>query len=195
MTIPTHADQALTIELVAHMDAGDRRLWAGDHDVRPLSDLGRGQATRMADTLAAGPVDAFYSSPALRCRQTLEPLAARFGLPIVVVPDLRETDGFVPPAGWTRRQGTDECPDPHGGAYAAGRAWSAVRQIRAMSPVGRVAVCTHGDIVPCLIAFLVGAESLSPPPALVWRGGWYTISIAGSKVDVQHHEAPSDFPR
>ena len=64
-----------------------------------------------------------------------------------------------------------------------------------MSPVGRVAVCTHGDIVPCLIAFLIGAESLSPPPALVWRGGWYTISIAGSKVDVQHHEAPSDFPR
>jgi 8-oxo-dGTP diphosphatase len=195
MTIPSHADPTLTIELVAHMDAGDRRLWAGDQDVRPLSELGRGQAARAAEALAVGPIDAFYSSPALRCRQTLAPLAARFGLP--VVPDLRETDGFPPPAGWTRPPwaGADECPDPHGGAYAAGRAWSAVRQIRAVSPVGRVAVCTHGDIVPCLIAFLVGAESLSSAPALVWRGGWYTISIAGSKVEVQHHEVPSDFPR
>jgi broad specificity phosphatase PhoE len=177
------------------MDAGDRRLWAGDQDVRPLSELGHGQAARMTEVLAASPVDAFYSSPALRCRQTLAPLAARFELPIIVVPDLRETDGFLPPAGWTRPPWPDECPDPHGGAYAAGRAWSALRQIRAMSPVGRVAVCTHGDIAPALIAFLVGAESLSPPPALVWRGGWYTISIAASKLDVQHHDAPSDFPR
>jgi broad specificity phosphatase PhoE len=195
MTIPSHADSVLTIELVAHMDAGDRRLWAGDQDVRPLSELGHGQAARMTEVLAASPVDAFYSSPALRCRQTLAPLAARFELPIIVVPDLRETDGFLPPAGWTRPPWPDECPDPHGGAYAAGRAWSALRQIRAMSPVGRVAVCTHGDIAPALIAFLVGAESLSPPPALVWRGGWYTISIAASKLDVQHHDAPSDFPR
>jgi 8-oxo-dGTP diphosphatase len=195
VTIPCHADPALTIELVAHMDAGDRRLWTGNHDVRPLSELGRLQAARVAVALARAPLDALYSSPALRCRQTLEPLAARFRLPIVIVPDLQETYGFLPPAGWTRPQWTDECPDPHGGAYAAGRAWSAVRQIRAMSAAGRVAVCTHGDVAPSLIAFLVGAESLLPPPALVWRGGWYSIRLAGAKVDLQHHEAPSDFPR
>jgi 8-oxo-dGTP diphosphatase len=86
MTIPSHADPALTIELVTHMDAGDRRLWTGDQDVRPLSELGRGQAARVAEALAVGPIDGLYSSPALRCRQTLQPLAARFGLPVVVVP-------------------------------------------------------------------------------------------------------------
>jgi broad specificity phosphatase PhoE len=191
----TGADSALSIELVAHVDAGDRRLWAGDQDLRPLSELGRRQAARLAEALAAAPLDALYSSPALRCRQTLEPLAERFGLPTTVVPDLRETDGWLPPPGLTRLQLADDCPDPHGGAYAAGRAWSAVRQIRASSPSGRVSVCTHGDMVPALIAFLVGAEGLSPPPALVWRGGWYTIRLAGAEVQIQAHEAPSNFPR
>jgi broad specificity phosphatase PhoE len=189
------ADPALTIELVAHLDAGDRRLWPGDQDARPLSELGRRQAARLAEALAAVPLDALYSSPALRCRQTLEPLAERFGLPIAVVPDLRETDGWLPPPGWTRFQRAGECLDPHGGAYAAGRAWSALRQIRAASPGGRVAVCTHGDMVPALIAFLIGAEGLSPVPDLVRRGGWYTIRLAGDEVGVQHHDAPSDFPR
>jgi broad specificity phosphatase PhoE len=71
------------------MDAGDRHRWTGDQDRRPLSDLGRRQAARLAAALAATPVHALFSSPALRCRQTLEPLADRFGLRIellVLVP-------------------------------------------------------------------------------------------------------------
>jgi 8-oxo-dGTP diphosphatase len=80
----------VTIELVAHMDAGDRRRWSEDQDLRTLSELGRRQAERMAAALADGPVDRLYSSPALRCRQTLEPLAKRYALPIVAMPELRE---------------------------------------------------------------------------------------------------------
>ena len=79
----------VTIELVAHMDAGDRRRWSEDQNLRPPSELGRRQAERMAAALADGPVDGLYSSPALRCRQTLEPLAARFALPIVAMSELR----------------------------------------------------------------------------------------------------------
>jgi 8-oxo-dGTP diphosphatase len=187
-------DATLTIELVAHLDAGDRSLWTGDQDVRPLSELGRRQAARLAEALAVAPFDALYSSPALRCRQTLEPLAERLGLPIAVVPELRETDGFLPPPGWQRINLADACPDPHGGAYAAGRAWSAVRQIRAASPRGRVAVCTHGDVAPALIAFLIGAEALSPPPAHVRRGGWYTVRLLGERVSVEHHDVVPGFP-
>jgi 8-oxo-dGTP diphosphatase len=87
----------LTIELIAHMDAGDRRLWTGDQNSRPLNELGRRQAAHITKALAVSPFDGLYCSPALRCRQTLEPLAAKFHLPITVVPELRETDGFQPP--------------------------------------------------------------------------------------------------
>lgn len=183
-----------TIELVAHMDAGDRTRWTGDQDVRPLSDLGRRQAARMAEALAAAPFDALYSSPAVRCRQTLAPLAERFGLPIAALPDLRETDGFAPPAGWAWIAPAGGVPDPLGAAYAAGRAWSAVRQIHAAWPSGRVAVCTHGDVLPALAAFLIGAYGLTLPPPDDRRGGWHTLRVADASVSVQHHEVLADFP-
>ncbi len=44
-----------TIDLVPHMDAGDRTKWQGDQNVRPLTDLGRRQAAAMASvTESAG---------------------------------------------------------------------------------------------------------------------------------------------
>lgn len=182
----------ITIELVAHMDAGDRRLWTEDQDIRPLSELGRRQAARMAEALAHGPVDGLYSSPALRCRQTLEPLAARLGLPIETMTELRETDSFRPPSGWDGLS-PDTAPGM-GGAYAAGRASSALRQIMIDLPEGRVIACSHGDVVPALIAFLSGANGLSLPPPHVRRGGWYSIRADEANVRVEHHDVLPDFP-
>jgi len=85
--------ESLIIEILAHMDAGDRRQWTGEQDTRPLSDLGRRQARRLCDELAREAIDALYSSPALRARQSIEPLAQRFGLPVTMLPGLHETDG------------------------------------------------------------------------------------------------------
>jgi 8-oxo-dGTP diphosphatase len=183
----------LTIELVAHMDAGDRRTWTGDQDVRPLSELGRRQAARMAQALAVAPFDALYSSPALRCRQTLEPLAAQLGLSIVELPELRETDGFLPPADWTAHLPAAML-GPLGGAYAAGRAAAALRLIRSVIPRGRVAVCSHGDVVPALVAYFVGAYRLTLPPPHSRRGGWYTVLLDGERIGIEHHEPLPDFP-
>jgi broad specificity phosphatase PhoE len=146
----------------------------------------------MAAALADGPVDGLYSSPALRCRQTLEPLAARFGRAITVMPELRETDGFVPPPGWDGLP-PDMAP-PLGGAYAAGRASSALRQIMTELPEGRVIVCSHGDVVPALIAFMIGANGLTLPPLHDRRGGWYTIRASEEGVRVEHRAILPDFP-
>ena len=44
-----------------------------------LSDRGRVQAERVAERLAGLPVDAVYSSPLERTRETAEPTAARYG--------------------------------------------------------------------------------------------------------------------
>jgi 8-oxo-dGTP diphosphatase len=181
----------ITIELVAHMDAGDRHRWTGDQDLRPLSELGRRQAAGMAETLASGPIDGLYSSPALRCRETLEPLAARSGLPIVTIPELRETGGFQRPPNWDGLP-SDMAP-AMGGAYAAGRASSALRQIMIGLPEGRVIVCSHGDVVPALIAFLIGANDLSLPPIHTRRGGWYTILADEANVRVEHHDELPNF--
>jgi 8-oxo-dGTP diphosphatase len=184
----------LTIELLAHTDAGDRTRWAGDQDERPLSDLGRRQAARLAAALATAPLDGLYSSPARRCRETLAPLAERFGVPVVILPELRESHGFAPPPGWAI-PAVAPLHAAVGGAYAAGRAWAALAQVRASSAAGRVAVCTHGDLVPALVAFVIGAYGLTLPPLHERRGGWYTVEVEGDGVRVLHRPVLPDFPQ
>jgi 8-oxo-(d)GTP phosphatase len=68
--------------LLRHASAGDRRRFEGDDRLRPLDDDGRRQAEALAGVLAELGTHALYSSPALRCVQTLEPASALLGLPI-----------------------------------------------------------------------------------------------------------------
>ncbi len=57
----------------------------------PLSDLGREQAERAAEWLAARVrPDAVFASGLARANMTAEPYAQRFGLPIEILPELRE---------------------------------------------------------------------------------------------------------
>jgi broad specificity phosphatase PhoE len=63
--------------LVRHADAGDKRLWTGPDDDRPLSSAGRRQAEGLVALLADRPISEIVSSPALRCWQTVQPLAER----------------------------------------------------------------------------------------------------------------------
>jgi 8-oxo-dGTP diphosphatase len=68
--------------LVRHADAGERGAWTGPDDWRPLSPLGWGQAADLADRFAGTPVLRVLSSPSLRCRQTVVPLARTLGLDV-----------------------------------------------------------------------------------------------------------------
>ena len=54
--------------------------------------------------------------------------------------------------------------------------------------------CSHGDVVPALIAFLISANDLSLPPPHARRGGWYTIRADEANVRVEHHDVLPDFP-
>src|SRR5690349_9890901 len=63
--------------------------WSPDEN-RPLSAKGHADAQRVAEVLEACSIGAIYSSPYTRARQTVEPLAARLGLPITEDRQLRE---------------------------------------------------------------------------------------------------------
>ena len=180
------------IEIFAHMDVGDRRQWNPDQDTRPLSELGQHQAARLSDELARQPIHALYSSAALRARQSLEPLAQRFGLPVIVLPGLHETDSWLPPPRWRNEQ--FPANDPLGGAYAAGLAMKAIETIRAKHSTGRVVACTHGDVLPSLICYLIGSYDQNLPSRNKTRGGWYTLVLEGDSIDVQHHDILPNFP-
>jgi len=68
--------------LVRHGHAGNKAAWHDDDDLRPLSTRGLAQAAGLVVTLTDEPVSAAWTSAALRCRQTLEPLAAERDLPV-----------------------------------------------------------------------------------------------------------------
>ncbi|HUP86378.1 MAG TPA: phosphoglycerate mutase family protein [Acidimicrobiales bacterium] len=76
--------------LVRHADAGDRDLWTGDQDVRPLTAEGRRQADAVRDALAQYAPARILSSAAVRCVQTVEPLATAVGVSIEIADELHE---------------------------------------------------------------------------------------------------------
>jgi 8-oxo-dGTP diphosphatase len=77
--------------LVRHARAGDRHAWEGDDGERPLDTRGAAQAEQLVHALSPFRVDRVLSSPARRCVQTVEPLAAARGLEIELRDELSET--------------------------------------------------------------------------------------------------------
>ena len=78
------------IFLVRHASAGDRVAWEGDDRQRPLDDRGRRQAAQLVELLAPYTIERIFSSPALRCVETVEPLSVARGLEIELRDELSE---------------------------------------------------------------------------------------------------------
>jgi len=134
----------VTQYLVRHAKAGQRSEWRDDDAVRPLSKSGRRQADAVADRLANQVAGPLLSSPFLRCRQTLEPLARRIGLEVMDDVRLSEGQPFEP-----------------------------ALELLESAPDGSV-LCVHGDLLPELIGALVrrGAVLATAPDwrkAVVWE--------------------------
>jgi len=123
--------------------AGGRRR--GGDRLRPLSELGREQAVALADHLAEQTPARLLASPALRCQQTLEPLARALDLPVEVddrladdedvsrllalLPDLVDTQTVLctharPIAALLDVFELTDDPDTSGGACRKGSLWT-----------------------------------------------------------------------
>jgi 8-oxo-dGTP diphosphatase len=70
------------VYLVRHAHAGSKAKWEGPDLARPLSAQGRKEALGLIERLDSLPVGRLLSSPAERCLQTVQPLAARLGRPV-----------------------------------------------------------------------------------------------------------------
>lgn len=139
--------------LVRHAHA----VWTPDEQ-RPLSPAGLAQAQRVADVLAAEPVDVIYSSPALRAMQTVLPLAARHRLPLFVQPDLREcvlSPDFRPDferdmaAAW--RHPAKVFPGGESNAAGQRRIVALVERLYRQHPGRHVVLGTHGNLLALLL--------------------------------------------
>lgn len=63
--------------LVRHAHAGDKSQWRHDDGLRPLTKRGLAQAASLVGSFAQDDITVVWSSPTVRCRQTVEPLAVQ----------------------------------------------------------------------------------------------------------------------
>jgi len=112
---------------VRHAAAVRRSEWRGAERLRPLSGGGHRQAQRLLDLFGGVAVEHLLTSPDLRCRQTLEPLAAKFGLPVRL--DAR---------------------------LAAGRSADGALALLDELERRTAVLCSHGDVIPRVIDRLRG---------------------------------------
>jgi broad specificity phosphatase PhoE len=139
------------------------------HTDRPLTERGRDQAHALADLVAAEKIDAVYTSPLSRARETADIIAARAGLDPVVLPGLREVDtgswsGLSRadvearfPEGFARwRSGGSGWEDGETYEQMAERVIGALRTIAEGHPDGRVLVISHGGPIRAIHAAAEG---------------------------------------
>ena len=165
-------DRLPVLLLVPHADAGDRRKWTTDQDLRPLSDLGVAQSAALAEVV--GRVDEIVSSPARRCVQTVEPIAQRSDIDVRHSDDLREISFADEVESWEPMELEDSWRAQLVASSALGRAWRVLSGLSGLDPARRVVVSAHGDLVPLLAMFASGFFRIAAPPPLA-RGGCYLI--------------------
>lgn len=154
----------MSIHLIRHGHAGSRSDWAGDDALRPLSDKGWVQAAAIADALRDSGVDLIWSSRFLRCRQTVEPLAADLGLTVVDAARLAE--------GSSGAEGLQALLD----AVAEGHT---------------VAACSHGDVIPAIIQTALGQGAALEGPVAPRKGARYECTVSNGAIErIVHTDRP-----
>ena len=135
-----------------------------------LAEKGVQQAARIAAALCTDSIDALYTSPSRRARETAAPLAAALGLDAVVEEGLAEfvaADSSYVPVEELRASG-----DPRwqllvaGDLYSAGvdpaafraRVVEAVERIAARHPGGRALLVSHSGSINAFAGHLLGQE-------------------------------------
>jgi len=148
------------VVLVRHANAGERKKWTGNDALRPIDALGEAEAERFA--AICGPIGPtrLYAATPLRCKQTLEPLAAALGdLPIVV-------DGaFAEPP---------EADD------APAKAKLSAERLLDLRTDGLPAICSQGKIIPHLLADLL--DEADDEPYKTAKGDSWLLTWSGDQL-------------
>lgn len=153
----------MALFLVRHAHAGERSAWEGDDQIRPLSGRGRTQSGAIAAALERFAPKRILSSPAARCIQTVEPLAASLDRTIEVDQRLQES---------TPRATVVTILDDLRGVDAV--------------------LCSHGDVIPDLLRHLVDV-GMAPERNLVWQKAsvWIVDEVDG-RWATGHYLPPPD---
>jgi phosphohistidine phosphatase SixA len=155
----------MAVYLVRHADAGTRHEWHQPDDLRPLTERGRRQAQALVERLAGRSVQRVLSSPAMRCRETIRPLAEHLGLEVELAAPLLE------------------------GAPLQ----DSLALVRSIAATGQHAVlCSHGDVIPDVLTYLMGKGLRTGPDRRCQKASVWVLHADGADfVRGEYLPAPS----
>jgi 8-oxo-dGTP diphosphatase len=152
----------VTLYVVRHGKAGSRSAWTDPDDLRPLTKAGRRQAEAIADLLADRDLERIVSSPYVRCRQSVEPLAGRIRLPVDLSDALEEGAPLAEVLVLLDKVGDDNA-----------------------------VLCTHGDVVGELLQHCV-RHGVRVDTGLLAKGStWVMETEAGAIVSAEYLPPPA----
>jgi 8-oxo-dGTP diphosphatase len=151
-----------TFYVVRHAKAGSRSHWSGDDRLRPLTKKGQNQAEALVEILEPFPISAIFSSPFLRCIQTVQPLAKAYKLPLKQAPALGEGKGL-----------------------------KGAMEIMGDPKLKRSVLSTHGDIMFELVEELVKRKIVKAGEGGFDKGAMWVVEVKdGSFVGARYIPAP-----
>jgi 8-oxo-dGTP diphosphatase len=146
-------EEQRVIYLVRHAHAGPKQTWSGPDSRRPLSIHGEQEAAGLLIQLHQEPIARIVSSPALRCQQTVWPLARQRRLAV-------ELD---------RRLDVD--------------ATAAQAAAMLLDPgVGDAVLCTHGELIGQLLGRLRQAGSPIATDATWPKGSTWVLDPSADQI-------------
>jgi 8-oxo-dGTP diphosphatase len=152
--------QTTTIVLVRHAKAGSRAQWQGDDAERPLDDVGRRQARRLAEILPWFGPRRVLSAAKVRCVETVRPTAEARGLEVTV-----------------DRRWDEERDEGH-----------AVAALRDLAAAGEPAiVCSQGGLIPDALAVLAEEDGLELGSTKTRKGSAWALTFDGRRLVAADH--------
>lgn len=146
-----------------------RGIIAGRQAAVHLNALGKKQAEQIAERLHGLPIDAVYSSPLDRARETAAPLAAKLGLPVQIADEFDEIDfgtwtncafaelDEVPEwQHWNRFRSTAVTPAGESMVNVQARALRKILELQRRHAF--VVIFTHGDVIRAVLAHFLGVH-------------------------------------
>jgi broad specificity phosphatase PhoE len=134
-----------------------------------LSEKGRAEAAMQAGRLAGEKIEAIYSSPMQRTRETAEILADQLGLPIRYREDVIEID-YGEWTGltfdqirqderwqmWSRSRSIAAVPGGESWRQVQERVVGALFDLQQAHPEGSITIVSHGDVIRAALLFALG---------------------------------------
>jgi len=155
----------MALYLVRHAVAVGRSNWKGADELRPLTGKGRRQSDALIGLVKEADIRRVLTSPAVRCRETVVPLAEARQLAVRDTPALAE--GALPAA--------------------------AVELARELAgKKGDSVLCTHGDLVPAILRKLAHNGLPLRDEVHFAKGSTWELTVNDGHVVAGRYHPPPD---